>query len=109
PVRMDDGRIQAFTGFRAQHNNALGPFKGGLRFSPHADRDEVMALAMLQTWKNALVNLPFGGAKGGVVCEPKKLSIGEKERLTRRYVSEIMPIIGPQHDIPAPDQGTDSQ
>jgi glutamate dehydrogenase (NAD(P)+) len=109
PVKMDDGRIQVFTGYRAQHNNARGPFKGGIRYDQSVNRDEVMALAMLQTWKNALVDLPFGGAKGGVVCEPKKLSMGEKERLTRRYVSEIMPIIGPQHDIPAPDAGSDAQ
>jgi glutamate dehydrogenase (NAD(P)+) len=109
PIKMDDGRIQVFTGYRAQHNNARGPFKGGIRFDPSVDRDEVMALAMLQTWKNALVDLPFGGAKGGIVCDPRKLSTGEKERLTRRYTSEIMPIIGPNHDIPAPDAGTDSQ
>lgn len=109
PVRMDDGSIKVFTGFRAQHNNALGPFKGGIRFDKGVDHDEVMALAMLQTWKNALVGLPYGGAKGGVVCEPKKLSVGEKERLTRRYTSEIMPIIGPREDIPAPDAGTDAQ
>jgi len=109
PVKMDDGRIQVFTGYRAQHNNARGPFKGGIRYDPSVNRDEVMALAMLQTWKNALVELPFGGAKGGVVCDPRKLSMGEKERLTRRYASEIMPIIGPVHDIPAPDAGTDSQ
>src|SRR3954468_14032496 len=109
PVRMDDGRIQVFTGYRAQHNNARGPFKGGIRYDQAVNRDEVMALAMLQTWKNALVDLPFGGAKGGVVCEPKKLSLGEKERLTRRYTSEIMPVIGPNQDIPAPDAGTDAQ
>src|SRR4051794_30821178 len=109
PVRMDDGRIQVFTGFRAQHNNARGPFKGGIRYDTSVDRDEVMALAMLQTWKNALVDLPFGGAKGGVVCDPRKLSITEKERLTRRFTSEIMPIIGPNQDIPAPDAGTDGQ
>ena len=109
PVRMDDGSIQVFTGYRAQHNNARGPFKGGIRYDMHVNRDEVMALAMLQTWKNALVDLPYGGAKGGVVCDPKKLSIGEKERLTRRYTHEIMPIIGPVNDIPAPDAGTDAQ
>jgi glutamate dehydrogenase (NAD(P)+) len=109
PVRMDDGRIQVFTGYRAQHNHARGPFKGGIRYDTTVNRDEVMALAMLQTWKNALVDLPFGGAKGGVVCDPKKLSMGEKERLTRRYISEILPIIGPFQDIPAPDAGTDSQ
>ncbi len=109
PVKMDDGRIQVFTGYRAQHNNARGPFKGGIRYDPKVERDEIMALAMLQTWKNALVELPFGGAKGGIVCEPRKLSLGEKERLTRRYISEIMPIIGPNEDIPAPDAGTDAQ
>lgn len=109
PIRMDDGRIQVFTGYRAQHNNARGPFKGGIRYDPAVDRDEVMALAMLQTWKNAMVDLPFGGAKGGVVCDPRKLSPGERERLTRRYTSEIMPIIGPNQDIPAPDAGTDAQ
>jgi glutamate dehydrogenase (NAD(P)+) len=109
PVKMDDGRIQVFTGYRAQHNNARGPFKGGIRYDTGVNRDEVMALGMLQTWKNALVDLPFGGAKGGVVCDPKKLSPGEKERLTRRYTSEIMPLIGPNQDIPAPDAGTDAQ
>jgi glutamate dehydrogenase (NAD(P)+) len=109
PVRMDDGRIQVFTGYRAQHNNARGPFKGGIRYDTAVNRDEVMALAMLQTWKNALVEIPFGGAKGGVVCDPRALSMGEKERLTRRYTSEILPIIGPVHDIPAPDAGTDAQ
>jgi len=109
PVRMDDGSIRVFTGYRVQHNNALGPFKGGIRYSLSVARDEVMALAMLQTWKNALVGLPFGGAKGGVVCDPKALSAGEKERLTRRYTSEILPLIGPAHDIPAPDAGTDAQ
>src|SRR5450755_185912 len=109
PVKMDNGNIQVFTGYRAQHNNARGPFKGGIRYDPSVTQDEVMALAMLQTWKNALVDLPFGGAKGGVVCDPHTLSIGEKERLTRRYVSEIIPIIGPNQDIPAPDAGTDAQ
>jgi glutamate dehydrogenase (NAD(P)+) len=109
PIRMDDGRIQVFTGYRAQHNGARGPFKGGLRYDPSVSLDEVMALAMLQTWKNALVDLPFGGAKGGIVCDPRKLSAGERERLTRRYTSEVMPIIGPNLDIPAPDAGTDAQ
>ncbi len=109
PIKMDDGRIQVFTGYRAQHNNARGPFKGGIRYDVSVDRDEVMALAMLQTWKKALVDLPFGGAKGGIVCDPKKLSMTEKERLTRRFTSEIMPIIGPNQDIPAPDAGTDGQ
>src|SRR5688572_20778454 len=109
PIRMDTGQIQVFTGYRCQHNGSRGPFKGGIRYDMAVSRDEVMALAMLQTWKNALVDLPFGGAKGGVVCEPKKLSLTEKERLTRRYTSEIMPVIGPDEDIPAPDAGTDSQ
>jgi glutamate dehydrogenase/leucine dehydrogenase len=109
PVRMDSGKIQVFTGYRCQHNGALGPFKGGIRYDPAVNMDEVMALAMLQTWKNALVGLPYGGAKGGVVCDPKKLSIGEKERLTRRYTSELLPVIGPNQDIPAPDVGTDAQ
>jgi glutamate dehydrogenase (NAD(P)+) len=109
PVKMDDGHIQVFTGYRAQHSNARGPFKGGIRYDVSVDRDEVMALAMLQTWKNALVDLPYGGAKGGVVCDPSKLSMAEKEALTRRYTSEIMPIIGPREDIPAPDVGTDAQ
>jgi glutamate dehydrogenase (NAD(P)+) len=109
PIKMDDGSIQVFTGYRAQHNNARGPFKGGIRYDTAVNLDEVMALAMLQTWKNALVDLPYGGAKGGVVCNPRKLSLGEKERLTRRYTSEIMPIVGPAEDIPAPDAGTDAQ
>ena len=109
PIKMDDGTIKNFTGYRVQHNNARGPFKGGLRFDPNADREEVMALAMLQTWKNALVDLPYGGAKGGVACDTKKLSPGEKERLTRRYTAEVLPIIGPMDDIPAPDLGTDGQ
>ncbi len=109
PVAMDDGKIQVFTGYRCQHNNARGPFKGGIRFDTSVNLDEVMALAMLQTWKNALVDLPYGGAKGGVVCDPRKLSMREKQHLTRRYTSEIMPIIGPTEDIPAPDAGTDSQ
>ncbi len=109
PVRMDDGSINVFTGYRVQHNNARGPFKGGIRYDASVDRDEVMALAMIQTFKNALVELPYGGAKGGVVCTPKNLSMAEKEGLTRRYTSEIMPIIGPNQDIPAPDAGTDAQ
>ena len=109
PVKMDDGAVKVFTGYRVQHNNARGPYKGGLRYDPAVDRDEVMALAMLQTWKNALVDLPFGGAKGGVVCDAKALSPGEKERLTRRYTGGILNVIGPMDDIPAPDLGTDSQ
>ena len=109
PIKMDDGSIKVFTGYRCQHNNARGPFKGGIRYDAGVNMDEVMALAMLQTWKNALVDLPYGGAKGGIVCDPKKLSVTEKERLTRRYTAELMPIIGPNQDIPAPDMGTDGQ
>ncbi|HEX8523663.1 MAG TPA: Glu/Leu/Phe/Val dehydrogenase [Tepidisphaeraceae bacterium] len=109
PIRMDDGSIQVFTGYRAQHNGARGPFKGGLRFDVSVNQDECMALAMLQTWKNALVDLPFGGAKGGIVCDPRRLSSAEKERLTRRYTSEVINVIGPNMDIPAPDLGTDGQ
>lgn len=109
PIRMDDGSIQVFTGFRVQHNNALGPYKGGLRMAGNVDRDEVMALAMLQTWKNALVNLPYGGAKGGIICEPKSLSPRERENLVRRFTYEIGSFIGPERDIPAPDLGTDAQ
>jgi glutamate dehydrogenase (NAD(P)+) len=109
PVKMDDGSIQVFTGFRVQHNGALGPYKGGLRMARNVDRDEVMALAMLQTWKNALVNLPYGGAKGGIICDPKTLSMREKEKLIRRFTYEIHGVIGPEKDIPAPDLGTDAQ
>ncbi|CEK15280.1 glutamate dehydrogenase/leucine dehydrogenase [Chthonomonas calidirosea] len=109
PVKMDDGSIRIFTGYRVQHNLARGPSKGGIRFSPKTDLDEVRALAMWMTWKCAIVNIPFGGAKGGVVCDPKTLSIGELERLTRRYTSEISIVIGPDTDIPAPDMGTNAQ
>ena len=109
PVKMDSGEIQVFTGFRVQHSNVLGPCKGGLRMAANVDRDEVMALAMLQTWKNALVNLPYGGAKGGIICDPKALSAREREKLVRRFTYEIAGIIGPDKDIPAPDLGTNSQ
>jgi glutamate dehydrogenase (NAD(P)+) len=109
PVKMEDGSTRIFTGYRVQHNIARGPSKGGLRFSPHTDLDEVRALAMWMTWKCAIVNIPFGGAKGGVVCDPKTLSLLELERLTRRYTSEISIIIGPNTDIPAPDMGTNAQ
>ncbi|MEL7237806.1 MAG: Glu/Leu/Phe/Val dehydrogenase, partial [Planctomycetota bacterium] len=109
PIKMDSGDIQVFTGFRVQHNNALGPYKGGLRMAANVDRDEVMALGMLQTWKNALVNLPYGGAKGGIICDPKSLSPREKEKLVRRFTYEIGNIIGPDKDIPAPDLGTNAQ
>jgi glutamate dehydrogenase (NAD(P)+) len=109
PVRMDDGSIRVFTGHRVQHNEARGPLKGGLRYSPLVTLDEVKALAMWMTWKCAVVNLPYGGAKGGVVVDPKTLSDGELERLTRRYASEIGIIIGPDIDVPAPDMGTDGR
>ncbi|MDQ3067411.1 MAG: Glu/Leu/Phe/Val dehydrogenase [Actinomycetota bacterium] len=108
PVTMDDGSIEVFRGHRVTHNIARGPSKGGIRYHPAVTRDEVKALAMWMTWKCALMSLPFGGAKGGVVCDPKKLSRGELERLTRRYTSEIINEIGPEKDIPAPDVGTDA-
>ncbi len=109
PVKMDDGSIQVFHGYRVQHNIIRGPAKGGIRFHPAVDLDEVRALAMWMTWKCAAVNLPYGGAKGGVVVDPKTLSQGELERLTRRYAIEISPIIGPEKDIPAPDVNTNPQ
>ncbi len=109
PVRLENGSTQVFTGYRVQHNAARGPSKGGLRFSPHTNLDEVRALAMWMTWKCAIVNIPFGGAKGGVICDPKTLSLGELERMTRRYASEIGMLIGPDTDIPAPDMGTNAQ
>jgi glutamate dehydrogenase (NAD(P)+) len=109
PVKMDDGSIRVFEGFRVQHNSARGPCKGGIRYHPGVTLDEVKALASWMTWKCAVVNIPFGGAKGGIVCDPHALSHGELERLTRRYAYEIMPIIGPDKDIPAPDVYTDSQ
>ena len=109
PVRMDNGTIRVFTGFRVQHNFARGPCKGGIRYHPAVSLNEVRALAMWMTWKCATVGLPYGGAKGGVICNPKEMSIGELERMTRRYASEIAPIIGPHIDIPAPDMYTDAQ
>jgi len=109
PVKMDDGSIKIFVGYRVQHNNARGPFKGGIRYHPDVSLDEIKALSMLMTWKCAVVNIPFGGAKGGVICDPKKMSISEIERLTRRFTSEIMPVIGPDYDIPAPDINTNEQ
>jgi glutamate dehydrogenase (NAD(P)+) len=109
PVQMDDGSVVAFQGYRVVHNMTRGPAKGGIRYHPSVTQDEVKALAMWMTWKCALMGLPFGGAKGGVVCDPKLFSLGEKERLTRRYTSEIINEIGPEKDIPAPDVGTDSQ
>jgi glutamate dehydrogenase (NAD(P)+) len=109
PVLREDGSTIVFPGHRIQHNTARGPAKGGIRFAPDVDEDEVRSLAMTMTWKSALVRLPFGGAKGGVTCDPRSLSLVEKERLTRRYATEISTIIGPREDIPAPDMGTDAQ
>ena len=106
PTTMDDGSVRVFTGWRVTHNVARGPSKGGIRYHPGVSLDEVKALAMWMTWKCALMNLPFGGAKGGVICDPKTLSPGELERMTRRYTSEIVNEIGPEKDIPAPDVGT---
>ena len=109
PVRMDDGRVRVFTGYRVHHNTARGPSKGGIRYHPSVTMDEIKALAMWMTWKCAVVGIPYGGAKGGVVVDPKELSIEELEHLTRRYASEILPLIGPERDVPAPDVGTDEQ
>jgi len=109
PVSMDDGSVQMFTGYRTLHNGVLGPAKGGLRYSPQVRVSEVRALAMWMTWKCALNHLPYGGAKGGVTCDPQTLSAGELERLTRRYATEISVVIGPHQDIPAPDVGTNAQ
>ncbi|MBK8201759.1 MAG: Glu/Leu/Phe/Val dehydrogenase [Bdellovibrionales bacterium] len=109
PVTMDDRRIQIFSGYRVQHNQTLGPFKGGLRYHPSVTLSEVAGLAALMTFKNSLLGLPLGGAKGGVQCDPNSLSKSELENLTRRFTSELGPFIGPDKDIPAPDVGTDSQ
>lgn len=109
PVKMDNGSIQVFTGFRVQHNSARGPCKGGIRYHPDVTLDEVRALAMWMTWKCTVVGIPFGGAKGGTICNPKSMSKNELERVTRRYASEIYSFIGPQTDIPAPDVGTNAQ
>ncbi|MFC6286934.1 Glu/Leu/Phe/Val dehydrogenase [Nocardioides sp. GCM10027113] len=109
PLRRDDGRIEVLTGHRVQHNFSRGPAKGGLRYSPDVTLDEVRALAMWMTWKCALLDVPYGGAKGGVRIDPRQYSLAELERVTRRYTSEISPVIGPAHDIPAPDIGTDER
>jgi glutamate dehydrogenase/leucine dehydrogenase len=109
PVRMDNGRIQVFQGYRVQHSTSRGPAKGGIRYHPHVTLDEVKALATWMTWKCAVVNIPFGGGKGGVTCNPKEMSQVELEHLTRRYASAILPLIGPAQDIPAPDVYTNSQ
>jgi glutamate dehydrogenase (NAD(P)+) len=109
PVLMDDGRVEVFTGYRVQHSIARGPGKGGIRYDPNVSLDEVRALASWMTWKCAVVNIPFGGAKGGVICDPKSMSQGELERMTRRYTAELIEFIGPEKDIPAPDIGTNEQ
>src|SRR5215471_8568020 len=109
PVRMDNGKIVRFEGFRVQHNTMRGPAKGGIRFHPNVTVDEVKALATWMTWKCAVVNIPYGGGKGGVTCNPKAMSMGELERLTRRYATAILPLIGPEKDIPAPDVYTTPQ
>ena len=109
PVLMDDGTVKVFTGHRVQHNTLRGPSKGGIRYSPEVNLDEVRALAAWMTWKCSVVNVPFGGGKGGVICDPRKMSTGEKERLTRRYTAAIMDILGPDRDVPAPDMNTDEQ
>jgi len=108
PVRMDDGRVEMFHGYRVQHNLARGPVKGGLRFHPSTDLDEVRALAMWMTWKCALVEVPFGGAKGGVTCDPGAMSRRELEAVTRRFATELQGVVGPDSDIPAPDVGTNA-
>jgi glutamate dehydrogenase (NAD(P)+) len=109
PVSMDSGRLEVFTGFRVQHSIARGPSKGGIRYAPDVTLDEVRALAAWMTWKCAVVNIPFGGAKGGVICDPHKMSMGELERMTRRYTAELIEFIGPEKDVPAPDVNTNEQ
>ena len=106
---MDDGRVEVFTGWRVHHDTTRGPGKGGIRFHPDVDVDEVTALAAMMTFKTAVADLPFGGAKGGVRCDPTQLSLGELERLTRRYTYEISPLLGPDRDVPAPDVNTDGR
>jgi glutamate dehydrogenase (NAD(P)+) len=109
PTKMDNGQVKVFTGFRVQHSITRGPAKGGIRYHPGVTLDEVKALAAWMTWKTATVNIPYGGAKGGIICDPKRMSRNELERMTRRFTAEILPIIGPERDIPAPDVYTDSQ
>ncbi len=109
PVRMDTGHIQVFEGYRVQHNFARGPAKGGIRYAPDVSLDEVKALSAWMTWKCAVVNVPFGGGKGGIICNPQQMSIGELERLTRRYTAELIDFIGPDKDVPAPDMNTNEQ
>ncbi len=109
PVAMDNGSLEVFTGFRVQHSIARGPSKGGIRYAPDVTLDEIRALASWMTWKCAVVNIPFGGAKGGVICDPHKMSMGELERMTRRYTAELVEFIGPEKDVPAPDVNTNEQ
>ena len=109
PIKLDNGQVKVFTGYRVQHNMARGPAKGGVRYHPNLTLDEVKALASWMTWKTATVNIPYGGAKGGVICDAKRMSRSELERLTRRFTYEISPILGPERDIPAPDVATDAQ
>src|ERR1700726_904055 len=109
PTKMDNGQVKVLTGYRVQHNVARGPAKGGVRFHPNLTLDEMKALAAGMTWKTATVNVPFGGAQGGVICDPKRMSKSELGGVTRRYASEILPLIGPDQDIPAPDVYTDAQ
>ncbi|MFW6156979.1 MAG: Glu/Leu/Phe/Val family dehydrogenase, partial [Armatimonadota bacterium] len=109
PTRMDDGRLEVFTGIRVQHNMDRGPCKGGIRYHPCVTLDEVTALAMWMTWKCAVVNIPYGGGKGGVICDPSQMSDRELENMTRRFVSELVELIGPEQDIPAPDVNTDAR
>lgn len=109
PTKMDSGRIQVFEGYRVQHNFARGPAKGGIRYAPDVTLDEVRALAAWMTWKCAVVNVPFGGAKGGIICDPQQMSMGELERMTRRYAAELLDFIGPEKDVPAPDMNTNEQ
>ena len=109
PVKMDTGEVKIFTGYRVQHNNALGPYKGGLRYHPTVDVEDAKALAMWMTWKTSLAGLPYGGAKGGIQIDPREYSIGELERITRRFTYALGENIGPEHDIPAPDVNTNDQ
>ncbi|MBZ5535159.1 MAG: Glu/Leu/Phe/Val dehydrogenase [Acidobacteriia bacterium] len=109
PIMMDNGQLKVFTGYRVQHNIARGPCKGGIRFAPNVSLDEVRALAAWMTWKCAVVNIPFGGAKGGIICDPAHMSMGEKEKLTRRYTAMLIDVLGPERDVPAPDMNTNEQ
>src|ERR1700746_1104058 len=109
PVQLDDGRLEVFTGYRVQHSIARGPAKGGIRYAPDVNLDEVRALASWMTWKCAVTNIPFGGGKGGIICDPMLLSPGELERMTRRYTAQLYEFIGPETDVPAPDMNTNEQ